>query len=222
MQWDSDSQAGWQCRSCDWGVSSTKLVMTSKKPCRNLPAIPALTHSFSVATGMLAPNLNNAHNKHLRGSVKYGWIGTARGAVATFAVPAYSRVLVSLLCSYENVGTANVTLRRAVADDEASGRSANALLAAPVPNAPLALDMQWEQHSSQQCFAEVGTSGAGVHLLIVAVTSDGKGSERRGSNQVKVMGVYHQPLREGGLEGGDERFGRYAHFQPGLLASVGS
>ena len=61
-----------------------------------------------------------------------------------------------------------------------------------------------------------------MHLLIVAVTSDGKGSERRGSNQVKVMGVYHQPLREGGLEGGDERFGRYAHFQPGLLTSVGS
>ena len=94
--------------------------------------------------------------------------------------------------------------------------------AAPRARMPVALDMQWEQHSSQQCFAEVGTSGAGVHLLIVAVTSDGKGSERRGSNQVKVMGVYHQPLREGGLEGGDERFGRYAHFQPGLLTSVGS
>ena len=85
-----------------------------------------------------------------------------------------------MLCSFENVGSARVTVRPA-------SRSS-----ASTPPAPVQLDMRWEKRSSQQCLADIGTSGPGRHVVTVEVTSAQEGTNR---NQVKVMGIYEQRLQ---------------------------
>ena len=75
-------------------------------------------------------------------------------------------MLLGLLCSYDNVGVANVSL------DHVSHQ----------------VDLQWRKKSSQMCvmpFAGDGASG----VLSIRVASRDHG---RGSNQVKLMAVIQQ------------------------------
>ena len=86
-------------------------------------------------------------------------------------------VLLSMLCSYENVGSAAIWFSGNADTDD---------------RAPLLVDLKWAQRSSQQCIQPVGKIGPGKHTLhLRTLTTE---SPLRGRNQVKVFGIYTQPL----------------------------
>ena len=205
--WDA-SRASFVCRSCNWGEFGTSLVRGTKQ-CSLLKAVPELTKGFRISTGM-APSTPQNATGGLRGFAKHGWLGTEAGAYATFAVPPRSRILVAMLCSYENVGTVRASLTRA---PDAANLAAAVEAAGRVDTLPgMPLELQWDQHSSQQCLADVGTTGDSTHLLVLHVTS-----ARSGGNQVKLMGIYEQYT--GSSPGEDAPRGAFREFlaKPGAL-----
>ena len=87
--------------------------------------------------------------------------------------------LLAMLCSYENVGNASVRFTSGDNGLEAAER---------------VLEMRWDQNSSQQCIHHVGRVGPGDHTLHVTALSS-PGDPWRGSNQVKLFGIYSQMQR---------------------------
>ena len=114
-------------------------------------------------------------------SRKMGWTGWERGDTISFRVHAHARVLLSLLCSYIAGSVGNATAFLHSAGEE------------PTEGTGLALNLQWSQRSSQQCLADVGFTGASVHVVTLKVMSEGSASKHL--NQVRLYGVYQQPRR---------------------------
>jgi hypothetical protein len=183
------ADAAWGCRTCGW------------HDCAHLGA-PTFNRGFSVQ----APwgRLWQGEKGHGVGQLrKFGWVATAAGSLLAFAVPPHSRVLLALLCSYENVGNATGLVAPEGARFDASAAAA------------VALRLRWADDSSQQCVASVGESGGGPHVVWLHVASERSGSAAGGAlfttapaaaatatatsrhaNQVKLFGVYSQPLGE--------------------------
>jgi len=110
---------------------------------------------------------------------KVGWTAATPNSTVAFHVnggQSGASFLLAMLCSYENVGSASVQLRSRDNDSEVSLRI---------------LEMRWNQPSSQQCIHHVGRIGPGNHTLHVTALSS-PGDPQRGSNQVKLFGIYSQ------------------------------
>ena len=109
-----------------------------------------------------------------------GWTATAPNSSVAFKVSggqSGASFLLAMLCLYENVGKASVRFT-----------SRGQLEAERV------LEMRWNQPASQQCIHHVGRVGPGNHTLRVTALSS-PAEPRRGSNQVKLFGIYSQKMR---------------------------
>ena len=97
--------------------------------------------------------------------------------------------MLSSLCSYENMGTANTYLTPASA------------VAPPLQSQPWQrLDLQWPEKSSQQCFAVLGDLPPGPSRLWIQVTSNrAAASPQHVGNQVKLYGIFTQAKAERSL-----------------------
>lgn len=110
---------------------------------------------------------------------KAGWAGHSRGDSISFEVPPQSRVMLSMLCSHRGVGIAGVDIVPAVPPSTAPSGGA-------MPVKTSSLNLTWASRSSQQCFWDVGTTGAqDAHLIRVRVLSEGVEDE----NLVKIFDV---------------------------------
>ena len=121
---------------------------------------------------------------------KFGWESSLHGDAIAFPVPPHSRVLLALLCSYENVGSARVLVAPA-------GRAR--LDAAYSSHHAVTLSLRWADDSSQQCVTYAGSSGMGPHVVWVEVasrptapTSGCWPCNTTGRGLVKIYGVYTQ------------------------------
>ena len=111
-----------------------------------------------------------------------GWTATEPNSTVAFQVSggqSGASFLLAMLCSYENVGNASVRFTSRDNGLEAAER---------------VLEMRWDQNSSQQCIHHVGRVGPGDHTLHVTALSS-PGDPWRGSNQVKLFGIYSQMQR---------------------------
>ena len=174
----------WNCRSCDWSS------------CGALQ--PNRTSGFSVQKPHWSTALARAPSLDAR---RRGWVGSQRDASIAFAVPGRARIVLGFLCSYESVGVARVRLlplahhphhhhlhagARAIErleGERGTEREREALF-----------NLKWLSNSSQQCFAQAGTTGRGPHELQISVASDGRGPRR---NQVKLFSLLSQSAWEG-------------------------
>jgi len=123
--------------------------------CRSDAACPALRPMGNGGAGggfrLSGRQLSYSH------IVKVGWVGNRTGDEVSFHVGRARPVLLGLLCSYENVGVANVSL------DHVSHQ----------------IDLQWRKKSSQMCvmpFAGDGASG----VLSIRVASRDHGARAPG------------------------------------------
>lgn len=154
--WEADGV--WACRACD------------SNGCDGLE--PAQPTSFTMSSWSL-----HAAPTYV-GKRKFGWLGARSPQRIVFNVSARARVLVSFLCSYENVGEALVRLGRhdglASADDG------------------WRVDLRWASRSSQQCLLDVGVSGDEPGDQLQVLVLNASDDARRGKNQVKIFGLYEQ------------------------------
>ena len=126
-------------------------------------------------SSLVSPHLKSI----LCGPAQVGWTAATPNSTVAFHVnggQSGASFLLAMLCSYENVGSASVQLRSRDNDSEVSLRI---------------LEMRWNQPSSQQCIHHVGRIGPGNHTLHVTALSS-PGDPQRGSNQVKLFGIYSQ------------------------------
>ena len=125
---------------------------------------------------------------------KFGWESSLYGATIAFQVPPHSRVLLALLCSYENVGSARVFVApagRGRFDAPHFARNA------------VTISLRWADDSSQQCVTYAGSSGRGAHAVWVqgasrptTPTSGCWPCNSTGRGIVKVYGVYTQRMSQ--------------------------
>ena len=113
---------------------------------------------------------------------KWGWVAYRNGAKIAFDVPGDSRIVLAMLCSYENVGDIRaqlVTLR-----GQTLLRTVNQTL-------------RWMQRSSQHCYIDLGNTRAGPHVLFLrahnvpVVWRAGGGVQA--AAQVRLYAIYSQP-----------------------------
>ena len=154
----------WACQNCD------------ESGCGRLQ--PVDVSGFRVEGGM-------AGTGH-RSSRKFGWVGRRAGSEISFRVAGGHRALLTMLCSYANVGSALVTLTPSKASEplgDQRGARANSHW-----KFVKHVNLTWSARSSQQCIIDVGHVRAmhGHYFLAVRVVSD--------HQIVKVMGLMTQPL----------------------------
>ena len=160
-----DSQ--WRCRTCTMADCSALVPI---RP----PVSRSLSGGFRVE-GHTSPNFMSDRN-----AWKHGWTASLENATLGFRVPGSpSRVLLALLCSYENVGQVAIEL--------APLSRQQAPFSSPL-SSPSKLDLRWMSNSSQQCIADAGVAQAAEdHAIWLRVLSP----TRPGRNEVKVYGVYY-------------------------------
>ena len=151
-----------------------------QQPVHGKGAAPALDHSIcSILTRAWSLSLPNSIACAPR---QVGWTATAPNSSVAFQVSggqSGASFLLAMLCSYENVGKASV---RFTSRDNG------------VEVAERVLEMRWNRSASQQCIHHVGRVGPGNHTLRVTALSS-PADPRRGSNQVKLFGIYSQKTR---------------------------
>ena len=162
--WDSP-HADWLCHTCDW-AGCDKLQPTHR----------AGFELRGFESQAIAPS-RGASNEQMR---KAGWAASQRASSVAFGVPPSSRVLAALLCSYENVGSAELAFS-----------SGGAQSAPAAPSAWRTVDLVWTKQTSQQCIVDAGISPADAGLLWVQSGPNARGAV----GQVKVFGVYTQQQR---------------------------
>ena len=221
----------WDCQACAFSSEAARRTFVEIRPPADgdVPRCEGL-HPLAVAGFVVhaGSGLSASTTAGTAGTLaKIGWLGRQRGDHIAFAVPLPSgavrqeparplsegqavRVLLAMLCSYENVGAADVWLqwRDSKRRDDMSS-SARRGPADDVGNGPWdaivhandrTVDLRWSSHTSQLCLVDLGTmrGGADSHParleLHVRVTSSaqGQGRDARGLNQVKIYGVYSQ------------------------------
>lgn len=77
------------------------------------------------------------------------------------------------LCSYEAVGEVYTEVVREADGEVLRRRHVN---------------LTWAHHSSQHCYINMGTTGAGAHQLLLRSLT---------SKQVRLYGIYWQPIGKG-------------------------
>ena len=194
----------WDCRAC-WYFD-----------CPRLPAIPLPPGELPEASRFeLVRPVSDKGDEGPReaGLGKLGWLATREGSTVGFELDGGAdgaTVILAALCSYDNVGAAEVYLtgRRttrlgahAAAAPSAGGSVKSDGLGSPGVKPRLkpwlSLDFLWSSRSSQQCLARLGSIPPGAHRLWLRVSSNRTGSlPTRPGNQVKIFGIYLQPLRQ--------------------------
>ncbi|KAL1504231.1 hypothetical protein AB1Y20_010640 [Prymnesium parvum] len=157
----------WHCLSCSYNS------------CNDLR--PHTTTHFSLARVK-----SKSYDTDFGGKV--GWTATERNSALSFILNSTRRgatVLLSMLCSYENVGSAIVRIRylagKAVEGD---------VLEEEQPWR--AVGLRWGLRSSQQCVNLVGAAERDGPLQVELRVTSATTEHGRGLNQVKVFGVYWQ------------------------------
>mgnify|MGYP002632564260 CR=1 FL=1 len=154
----------WACQNCD------------ESGCERLQ--PVAVSGFRVEGG-------TAGTGH-RSSLKYGWVGRRAGSEVSFRVAGGHRALISMLCSYANVGSALVTLKPSKANKQWGDLSGSfSSHSASVRH----VNLTWSARSSQQCIIDAGHHAWAMHgsySLTVRVVSE--------DQIVKVMGLMTQPV----------------------------
>jgi hypothetical protein len=163
----------WQCHACSYTV------------CPRLQPIAGTVRGFHLH-GVMSHGGSRVSLSEGKGMGKVGWLATQPGSTVVFNVNGGQHgatVLLATLCSYENVGMADIFL------------TASDTMMAPLFRPWHSLDMQWAPRSSQQCLAHLGHVAPGKNRLWMRVTSNRTGSTtQRIGNQVKIYGIYVQEL----------------------------